>query len=85
VFVDLEKRPRPLQESLCASFELTPAEARLAVGIGSGKNLESIADELGILKETARSQLKSIFLKAGVRRQAELVALLGSFLNSKDA
>jgi DNA-binding CsgD family transcriptional regulator len=83
VLVDLEQRPRPPQEALHASFSLTPAEARIAVRIGSGEDLGSIADELGISKETARRQLASVFQKTGVNRQAELVSLLASLLFSR--
>jgi DNA-binding CsgD family transcriptional regulator len=80
VFIDQERRPRPPQDALKASYALTPAEARLATRISSGEVLESIAEELCISKQTARNQLKSVFQKTGVRRQAELVALLSSFL-----
>jgi DNA-binding CsgD family transcriptional regulator len=82
IFVDLEKRPRPPPAALKATFALTPAEARLAVEISSGKPLDLIADEICISKETARNQLKSIFQKTDVNRQSELVALLASFLHS---
>jgi DNA-binding CsgD family transcriptional regulator len=83
VLVDLERRARPPQEELHSSFGLTPAEARLAIQMASGLPLETIADELRVSKETARSQLKSVFQKTGVRRQAELVGLLASFLNAR--
>jgi DNA-binding CsgD family transcriptional regulator/PAS domain-containing protein len=83
VLVDLEQRPRPPQEALRTSFALTPAEARIAVQIGAGESLVSIADELGISKETARRQLASVFQKTGVNRQAELVSLLASLLYSR--
>ena len=79
----LERRARPPQEALHASFGLTAAEARLAIKMASGAALETVADELRISKETARNQLKAVFHKTGVRRQAELVALLASFLNSR--
>jgi DNA-binding CsgD family transcriptional regulator len=82
IFVDLERRPRPPQAALKATFALTPAEARLASEISSGKTLDLIADEICISKETARNQLKSIFQKTGVNRQSELVAILSSFLRS---
>ena len=83
VFVDLERRASPPREALLSSFGLTAAEARLAIRMASGAALETVADELRISKETARNQLKAVFHKTGVRRQAELVALLASFLNSR--
>jgi DNA-binding CsgD family transcriptional regulator len=80
VFIDMEKRIVPPHEVLLSSFALTAAETRLATRMASGEALEGVADELDISKETARSQLKAVFEKTGVHRQAELVALLASFL-----
>jgi DNA-binding CsgD family transcriptional regulator len=64
------------QSSLERQFGLTPAERRLAMQVGSGLSLRQSADQLGIAYHTARSQLKAVFGKTGVSRQAELVALL---------
>lgn len=58
---------------------LTAAEARLAVRLVAGEPVQTIAEELGITVGTARSHLKSIFLKTNTRRQGELIALLSSF------
>ena len=57
-------------------FRLTPAEARLAAGIATGAPLNEIADTLGIGRETARTQLRSVFAKTGTTRQAELVRII---------
>jgi DNA-binding CsgD family transcriptional regulator len=46
----------------------------------AGEALEVVAEKFGIAKETGRSQLKSIFAKTGVHRQAQLVALLAPLL-----
>jgi DNA-binding CsgD family transcriptional regulator len=54
-------------------FDLTPAQARLVVHLVAGTSLRSCAKALGIKYETARSYLKSVFLKTGTHRQAELV------------
>jgi DNA-binding CsgD family transcriptional regulator len=80
VLVDPDKRWRPPEASLRVSFGLTAAEARLAARIASGDSLENIAEELGVTKETSRNQLKSIFQKIGVHRQAELVAIFARLL-----
>lgn len=61
---------------LKAIFGLTSSESKIAIRLRKGENLENIAVELGISYETARSQLKSIFLKTDVKRQPELVSLL---------
>jgi DNA-binding CsgD family transcriptional regulator len=57
-------------------FDLTPAEARVARGIAAGKTIDDVANEAGLAVGTVRQQLKSVFSKTGVSRQAELVAIL---------
>jgi DNA-binding CsgD family transcriptional regulator len=57
-------------------FDLTPAEARVARGIAAGKTIRDIAGEAGFALGTVRQQLKSVFGKTGVARQADLVGLL---------
>ncbi|MBR0725253.1 helix-turn-helix transcriptional regulator [Bradyrhizobium manausense] len=57
-------------------FKLTEAEARLASQLAMGDRLDLVCDRLEIAKETGRTQLKSIFTKTGVNRQAELVLLV---------
>ncbi|WP_034995960.1 helix-turn-helix transcriptional regulator [Beijerinckia mobilis] len=59
-------------------FDLTPAEARLARGLGEGFTLAELASQFGVGTGTLRIQLKSVFAKTGLSRQAELVALLGT-------
>ncbi len=61
---------------LGALFDLTPAEARLAIALMAGKDLSEIASERRLSVQTVRSQLRSLFGKTGTRRQAELVAVL---------
>lgn len=76
VMVDLRQRPRPSAAVLQRLFDLTPAEARLAVALGSGLTLQEVSDETGLSNATLRSQLSSTFHKTGTRRQPELIALL---------
>ena len=57
-------------------FGLTPAEARLAILLARGLNLAEVSTAQNISQHTARAQLKSIFAKTGVSRQAELVRLV---------
>ena len=78
VLIDPE-RPWALAEmTLRATFGFTPAEARLVSNISSGVPLLEVAQSLGITQQTLKTKLKTIFAKAGVHRQAELVALVGS-------
>lgn len=57
-------------------FNISPAEARLAALLASGVNLSQAAERAHISKNTAKVQLKSIFSKTGVSRQAELIKLI---------
>jgi DNA-binding CsgD family transcriptional regulator len=64
-------------------FDLTPSEARIARGIAAGKTIDELAREAGLAVGTVRQQLKAVFSKTGVSRQAELVGILvGSSLSS---
>jgi DNA-binding CsgD family transcriptional regulator len=81
VLVDPEQKRRPPEDVLRSAFGLTPAEARLASKLGTGEAVEAASDALGVTKATARNQLKSVFAKTGVHRQAELVALLAGLFS----
>src|SRR5262245_30882922 len=60
-------------ELLRSHFDLTPAEARLALHLVAGETLRSADVKLSISDETARSHLNNTYGKTGTRRQAELV------------
>jgi DNA-binding CsgD family transcriptional regulator len=57
-------------------FDLTPAEASLALALADGLTLDQAAERLKIRKNTARAHLRAIFAKIGVTRQTTLVRLL---------
>lgn len=73
---DPESGHEASQQTLSQLFGLTRAEAALATLLTRGLSLNEAADELGVSPHTARAQLKSVFAKTGVARQAELVRLL---------
>ncbi|WP_085315756.1 helix-turn-helix transcriptional regulator [Derxia lacustris] len=60
------------------TFGLTPAEARIAVGLAAGSSVEEIAAERCVSLATVRSQLAAAMHKMGVHRQPELVARLAA-------
>lgn len=76
VVTPVDKGSVPTAEVLQGLFDLTPAEARVARGIGDAQSIDDIATALGVSRETVRSQLKAVLAKTGVTRQAELVSLL---------
>jgi len=61
---------------LSATFDLTPAEARIAAMIVSGRSTEECANELHVKISTVRSQLLSVFAKTGATGQPDLVRLI---------
>jgi len=66
--------PAELVQSL---FDLTPAEARVARSLVTGKTLDDIAVEGAVSRNTVRTHLRGVMEKTGCNRQAEVVALLG--------
>ena len=63
-------------EDLAARHGLTPAECCVARRLCAGADLEGIARELEISRNTVRGHLKQIFCKTRSHRQAELVCKL---------
>ncbi len=77
VFIsDPEQQESASQQLLEELFELTPAEANIAIKLARGLSLAEVSEQQSISQHTARAQLKSIFSKTGVTRQAELVRLV---------
>jgi DNA-binding CsgD family transcriptional regulator len=65
---------RPVAEvALQRALGISAAEAALARRLASGLTVAQAAAQLGISLNTARTQLKSVFAKVGVRTQAQLV------------
>jgi DNA-binding CsgD family transcriptional regulator len=61
---------------LSTTFDLTPAESRVAAAIVSGGSPEQCAQELNVKLSTVRSQLVAIYRKTGATGQADLVRLV---------
>lgn len=77
VFVsDPEKKHEIDIKMLMSLYSLTRAEALLAKNLAAGCSLDQSAANLGIARNTARAQLRSIFSKTGVTQQSMLVSLI---------
>jgi DNA-binding CsgD family transcriptional regulator len=76
VVTPVDRAAVPTAEVLQGLFDLTPAEARVARGIGQAETIDTLADATGVNRETVRSQLKAVLSKTGLSRQQELVSLL---------
>jgi DNA-binding CsgD family transcriptional regulator len=73
---DAERKSEASREMVRRLFDLTPAEAALALALANGLTLDEAADQLHIRKNTARAHLRAIFSKIGVTRQTTLVRVL---------
>ena len=79
-FLSDPELPMLLDPALLAdAYRLTPAECVLAQEILSGESIKEISSQLGLSRNTIKSQLDAIFAKTGVHRQAQLVKLLIAF------
>jgi DNA-binding CsgD family transcriptional regulator len=73
---DVEAHSLPRSETLRSLYSLTGAEIELVELLCDGASLEEAADRRGVTMNTARSQLKQIFMKTSTGRQSELVRLV---------
>jgi DNA-binding CsgD family transcriptional regulator len=74
--VDPEQWLAPPQDMLMQTFDLTRAEADVAIGIVSGRALAEIAINRDIKIGTVRAHLKAVFAKTHTRSQADLTGAL---------
>ncbi|HMF06851.1 MAG TPA: LuxR C-terminal-related transcriptional regulator, partial [Methylocella sp.] len=66
----------PPVELVQSLFDLTPAEARVARYLASGKTVEDIASDGGTSPNTIRTHVRGVLEKTGCNRQADIIALL---------
>jgi DNA-binding CsgD family transcriptional regulator len=65
---------------LTTLYRLSPGEADVALRLAEGVSRSAIAEARGSSLATVRAQLKSIFAKVGVEREAELIVRLRGML-----
>ncbi len=81
VFVARRGEQQPMaMEILRTLFDLTVAEARIALLIAKGDGPQSIADALGITVNTVRTHLKHCFAKTGTPDQTALSGRVNNLL-----
>lgn len=79
LFIGSARERRPLSAEVVARlFGLSPAESVVVLALAEGASPAEAARTLGVAVSTVRSQLRSIYAKTGVRRQADLVSLVYS-------
>ncbi len=73
---DPAMRPTMTANLIRGLFGLSEAEASLTIALCSGRTLEEVALERGTSINTIKTQLKSVFLRTGTKRQADLISLV---------
>jgi DNA-binding CsgD family transcriptional regulator len=73
LFTDPEARTDVPEHAIAKMFGLSPAQSRLVSALVAGETMADYADSIGISLNTAKTQMKQIFLKTGVNRQSDLV------------
>jgi len=73
---DPEAELHALGTTLSSLYGLTQAEAEVAVLLVRGRSLTEIATRCQVSRETARSQAKTVYDKAGVDGQIKLMSIL---------
>jgi DNA-binding CsgD family transcriptional regulator len=68
--------PQPSYALVRRLFGLTRVETQLALLLAEGLTLEEASERMNVRRNTARTHLRGIFVKTGVRRQTLLVRLL---------
>jgi DNA-binding CsgD family transcriptional regulator len=63
-------------EKLRSDFGLTQAEIRVVRALISGGSVAGLAAETSRSRETIRSQVRSVYMKTGARKQVELLRLI---------
>jgi DNA-binding CsgD family transcriptional regulator len=73
----------PPVELVQSLFDLTPAEARVARDLASGKTAQDIASEGGLSLNTIRTHVRGVLEKTGCTRQVDIVAILTAISSSR--
>jgi DNA-binding CsgD family transcriptional regulator len=68
---------------LTASYQLTPAEASVALAVGRGTGLMAVAADRGVALATIRTQAQRVYQKTGVRGQAALARLVEQIAHAR--
>lgn len=71
--VDPATRLRLDPELVARCLGLTPMESRVALAIAAGETVAGAANVLGCAEGTARTHLRQVYRKLGIRKQTELV------------
>jgi DNA-binding CsgD family transcriptional regulator len=66
-------------EVIAKTFDLTPSELRVLLGIVEVGGVPETAEALGVAETTVKTHLRNVFAKTETARQADLVKLIAGF------
>jgi DNA-binding CsgD family transcriptional regulator len=75
---DPARSTAPPPEWIMDAYQLTMAEAQVALQASTGRSVSEIGIRLNVSPNTVKTHLQRIFTKTGVRGQAELVGLIAA-------
>ncbi len=75
-FAEPERTQKYSQEAISQFYGLTRAEAGVAIAISNGYTVAEYASSNNVTEYTVRTQIKQIFQKLDISRQAEIVKVL---------
>jgi DNA-binding CsgD family transcriptional regulator len=78
IVVSAANEERVSEYELSELYGLSRAESRVALALEHGKRLTELIADFGVQITTLRTQLSSILKKCEMKRQADLVRLIGS-------
>jgi DNA-binding CsgD family transcriptional regulator len=73
VFSDPDAQTAVPERALAQMFGLSPAQTRLVAALVAGETMADYAEHVGVTMNTAKTQMRQVFLKVGVNRQADLI------------
>lgn len=76
VFRPTRRRHVSVIEQVKRGCHLTPAETKLLDALAAGETLTTYSERIQISRNTAKTQLQSLFSKTGTSRQADLIRLV---------
>jgi DNA-binding CsgD family transcriptional regulator len=79
---DLADTSRPTTTQMRDFYNLTAAQAKIAGAVYNGQSVGEAAKKLNISINTARTHMRNIYAKTGVKTQTELISLLTSGLKT---
>jgi DNA-binding CsgD family transcriptional regulator/PAS domain-containing protein len=77
--VEMEAPSPP--EVIAKTYQLTPTELRVLLGIVEVGGIPEVAEALGVAESTVKTHVGRLFEKTGASRQADLVRLVAGFSN----